>query len=185
MVLTIPVTLPPWCPGLKFLNPSPFFGGQNAEALQKFLHLEIFWGSGTRTARPGRPSTFSKMRKILIKNGRKWQKSTKNRAFFTVKTAKNRRKIQPKPPKLAKKIRFQTFLKGGARRAGAILKGRAAGSSGPPICQGGGAVAAVIGAALPSLKVAAGRWQGCGGCWLSILYGVGGHRWRWAAVYPI
>lgn len=53
MVLTIPVTLPPWCPGLKFLNPSPFFLGQNAEALQKFSHLEIFWGFRTRTAAAG------------------------------------------------------------------------------------------------------------------------------------
>jgi len=53
MVPAIPVTLPPWCPGLNFLNPSPFFWGQNAEPLQKFLHLEIFWGFGTRTAPAG------------------------------------------------------------------------------------------------------------------------------------
>lgn len=53
MVPAIPVTLPPWCPGLKFLNPSPFFWGQNAEPLQKFLHLEIFWGFRTRTAAAG------------------------------------------------------------------------------------------------------------------------------------
>ena len=53
MVPAIPVTLPPWCAGLKFLNPSPFFWGQNAEALQKFLHLEIFWGFRTRTAAAG------------------------------------------------------------------------------------------------------------------------------------
>lgn len=53
MAPAIPVTLPPWCPGLKFLNPSPFFWGQNAEPLQKFLHLEIFWGFRTRTAAAG------------------------------------------------------------------------------------------------------------------------------------
>lgn len=41
-----------------FLNPSPFFWGQNAEALQKFLHLEIFWGFRTRTAAAGGGSTF-------------------------------------------------------------------------------------------------------------------------------
>ena len=27
--------------------------GQNSEALQKILHLEIFWGFGTRTAPAG------------------------------------------------------------------------------------------------------------------------------------
>lgn len=48
MVPAISVASPPWCPGLNFLNPSPFFWGQNAEPLQKFLHLEIFWGFGTR-----------------------------------------------------------------------------------------------------------------------------------------
>ena len=53
MVCAIPVALPPWCAGLKFLNPSPFFGGQNPEALQKNLHLEIFWGFRTRTAPAG------------------------------------------------------------------------------------------------------------------------------------
>ena len=53
MVCTIPVASPPWCAGLKFLNPSPFFGGQNAEPLQKILHLEIFWGFRTRTAAAG------------------------------------------------------------------------------------------------------------------------------------
>ena len=53
MVPAIPVTLPPWCPGLNFLNPSPFFWGQNTEPLQKFLHLEIFWGFRTRTAAAG------------------------------------------------------------------------------------------------------------------------------------
>ena len=53
MVRAISVTLPPWCPGLNFLNPSPFFWGQNAEALQKILHLEIFWGFRTRTAPAG------------------------------------------------------------------------------------------------------------------------------------
>ena len=53
MVCAIPVSLPPWCAGLKFLNPSPFFGGRRAEALQKFLHLEIFWGFRTRTAAAG------------------------------------------------------------------------------------------------------------------------------------
>ena len=58
MVPAIPVALPPWCPGLKFLNPSSFFGGQNAEPLQKFLHLEIFWGFRTRTAAAGGGSTF-------------------------------------------------------------------------------------------------------------------------------
>ena len=118
------------------------------------------------------------------------QKSEKNPA----KTAKNCRKIQSK-----------TFLKGGADRSGPILKGRAAGSSGPPIFRGGWAVAAVIGAALSSLKVvagcclfAAGGWCRAGrrcsagrrcragsvaaGRWLSILYGVGCHRLRWAAL---
>ena len=53
MVPAIPVTLPPWCPGLNFLNPPPFFWGQNAEPLQKFLHLEIFWGFRTRIAPAG------------------------------------------------------------------------------------------------------------------------------------
>lgn len=53
IVPAIPVTLPPWCPGLNFLNPSPFFGGRRAEALQKILHLEIFWGFRTRTAPAG------------------------------------------------------------------------------------------------------------------------------------
>ena len=53
MVSAMPVALPPLCPGLKFLNPSPFFGLRRAEALQKNLHLEIFWGFGTRTAPAG------------------------------------------------------------------------------------------------------------------------------------
>ena len=53
MVCTISVASPPWCPGLKFLNPSPFFGGRRAEVPQKFLHLEIFWGFRTRTAAAG------------------------------------------------------------------------------------------------------------------------------------
>ena len=34
--------------GLHFLTRTPFFGCQNAEALQKILRLEIFWGFGTR-----------------------------------------------------------------------------------------------------------------------------------------
>ena len=42
-----------FAPEQHFLNPSPFFGGQNPEALQKFLHLEIFWGFRTRTAAAG------------------------------------------------------------------------------------------------------------------------------------
>ena len=92
------------------------------------------------------------------------QKSWKN----PVKTAKNGRKI-----------RLKTFLKGGAGRAGVILKGRAAGSSGPPICQGGGVVAAVIGAAVAILKGVGGLLAGGAGlagvalCWLSILYSAG------------
>lgn len=32
---------------------TPFFRGQNAEALQKNWDLEIFWGFGTRTAPAG------------------------------------------------------------------------------------------------------------------------------------
>ena len=36
-----------------FLTRTPFFRGQIAEALQKFLHLENFWGFGTRTAPAG------------------------------------------------------------------------------------------------------------------------------------
>ena len=53
MVCTISVASPPWCAALKFLNPSPFFGGRRAEVPQKFLHLEIFWGFRTRTAPAG------------------------------------------------------------------------------------------------------------------------------------
>jgi hypothetical protein len=49
------------------------------------------------------------MEKFPSKNGRKWQKSTKNRSFFTVKTAKNRRKIQPKQPKIAEKSGQKPF----------------------------------------------------------------------------
>ena len=29
-------------------DPHPYFSGRRGEALQKFLHLEIFWGFGTR-----------------------------------------------------------------------------------------------------------------------------------------
>lgn len=54
MVPAIPVTLPPCSPRTyNFLTRTPFFGGQNPEALQKILHLEIFWGFGTRTAAAG------------------------------------------------------------------------------------------------------------------------------------
>ena len=42
-----------FAPDLHFLTRTPFFGCQNAEALQKILHLEIFWGFGTRTAPAG------------------------------------------------------------------------------------------------------------------------------------
>lgn len=42
-----------FAPDLHFLTCTPFFGCQNAEALQKILHLEIFWGFGTRTAPAG------------------------------------------------------------------------------------------------------------------------------------
>lgn len=53
LLRAISVASPPWCAALKFLNPSPFFGGRRAEALQKILHLEIFWGFRTRTAPAG------------------------------------------------------------------------------------------------------------------------------------
>ena len=42
-----------FAPDLHFLTRTPFFGCQNAEALQKILHLEIFWGFRTRTAPAG------------------------------------------------------------------------------------------------------------------------------------
>lgn len=42
-----------FAPDLHFLTCTPFFGCQNAEALQKILHLEIFWGFRTRTAPAG------------------------------------------------------------------------------------------------------------------------------------
>lgn len=107
------------------------------------------------------------------------------------KSSQNSQKLPKNPVK--------NLSKGGADRAGAILKGRAAGSSGPPIFRGGWAVAAVIGAAPSSLKVvagccpfAAGGWCRAGrrcragsvaaGRWLSILYGVGCHRLRCAAL---
>lgn len=47
-----------FAPDLHFLTRTPFFGCQNAEALQKILHLEIFWGFGTRTAPAGGGSTL-------------------------------------------------------------------------------------------------------------------------------
>lgn len=48
------MTLPPCSPRTyNFLTRTPFFGGQNPEPLQKILHLEIFWGFGTRTAPAG------------------------------------------------------------------------------------------------------------------------------------
>lgn len=53
LLRAISVASPPWCAALKFLNPSPFFGGRRAEPLQKILHLEIFWGFRTRTAPAG------------------------------------------------------------------------------------------------------------------------------------
>lgn len=43
-----------FAPDLQFFDPYPLFGGgKNAEALQKILHLEIFWGFRTRTAPAG------------------------------------------------------------------------------------------------------------------------------------
>ena len=120
---------------------------------------------------------------------KKYQKSV----FFRRQNSQKSEKNPAKTAKNCRKIRSKTFLKGGADRAGAILKGRAAGSSGPPIFRGGWAFAAFIGAALSSLKVvagccrfAAGGWCRAGsvaaGRWLSILYGVGCHRLRWAAL---
>lgn len=48
------MTLPPCLPRTyNFLTRTPFSGGENAEALQKNLPLEIFWGFGTRTAAAG------------------------------------------------------------------------------------------------------------------------------------
>ena len=126
---------------------------------------------------------------------KKYQKSV----FFHRQNSQKSEKNPAKTAKNCRKIRSKTFLKGGADRVGPILKGRAAGSSGPPIFRGGWAVAAVIGAALSSLKVvagccrfAAGGWCRAGrrcragsvaaGRWLSILYGVGCHWWRLAAL---
>lgn len=42
-----------FAPDLHFLTRTPFSWAKNAEALQKILHLEIFWGFGTRTAPAG------------------------------------------------------------------------------------------------------------------------------------
>lgn len=42
-----------FAPDLHFLTRTPFSWVKNAEALQKILHLEIFWGFGTRTAPAG------------------------------------------------------------------------------------------------------------------------------------
>lgn len=131
----------------------------------------------------------------MVESGKKYQKSV----FFHRQNSQKSEKNPAKTAKNFRKIRSKTFLKGGADRAGPILKGRAAGSSGPPIFRGGWAVAAVIGAALSSLKVVAGcrRFAAGGWCragrrcragsvaawrWLSILYGVGCHWWRWAAL---
>lgn len=48
------MTLPPCLPRTyNFLTRTPFSWAKNAEALQKILHLEIFWGFGTRTAPAG------------------------------------------------------------------------------------------------------------------------------------
>lgn len=58
MVPTIPVTSPPWCRIPKFFDPPPIFRGQRAEVLQNFLHLENFWGFGTRIAPARGHSTF-------------------------------------------------------------------------------------------------------------------------------
>lgn len=120
---------------------------------------------------------------------KKYQKSV----FFRRQNSQKSEKNLAKASKNCRKIRSKTFLKGGADRAGVILKGRAAGSSGPPIFRGGWAVAAVIGAALSSLKVVAGCCRFAAGGWcragsvaagrrLSILYGVGCHWWRWASL---
>ena len=125
----------------------------------------------------------------MVENGKKYQKSV----FFRRQNSQKSEKNLAKASKNCRKIRSKTFLKGGADRAGVILKGRAAGSSGPPIFRGGWAVAAVIGAALSSLKVVAGCCRFAAGGWcragsvaagrrLSILYGVGCHWWRWASL---
>ena len=37
-----------FAPDLHFLTRAPFSWVKNAEALQKIMHLEIFWGFGTR-----------------------------------------------------------------------------------------------------------------------------------------
>ena len=42
-----------FAPDLHFLTRTPFSWVKNAEALQKILHLEIFWGFRTRTAAAG------------------------------------------------------------------------------------------------------------------------------------
>ena len=42
-----------FAPDLHFLTRTPFSWAKNAEALQKIMHLEIFWGFGTRTAPAG------------------------------------------------------------------------------------------------------------------------------------
>ena len=48
------MTLPPCSPQTyNFLTCTPFFGCQNAEALQKIWNLEKFWGFETRTAPAG------------------------------------------------------------------------------------------------------------------------------------
>lgn len=119
----------------------------------------------------------------MVESGKKWVKnsdfSPSNHLKIGEKFIQNRQNSQ--------KIHLKTFLKGGAELAGAILKGRAAGSSWPPICRSWQAVAVLIGAALLSLKVAAGRWQavkvwqgGGAGCLSYMVWG--GRRW-WAAAY--
>lgn len=48
-----------FAPDLHFLTRTPFSWAKNAEALQKILHLEIFWGFGTRIRpAPGGGSTL-------------------------------------------------------------------------------------------------------------------------------
>ena len=42
-----------FAPDLQFFDLYPFFGCQNAEALQKIWNLEKFWGFRTRTAPAG------------------------------------------------------------------------------------------------------------------------------------
>jgi hypothetical protein len=53
-----------FAPDLHFLTRTPFSWVKNAEALQKIMHLEIFWGFGTRTAPAGGGQYLSENGKI-------------------------------------------------------------------------------------------------------------------------